>query len=480
MRAGYPFPTHLFFMHQNNLYTFCDGQPVIVQNHLVKKWYHYFPNIYKPSASLLKQLRNSSIIATIDTHIPDYFASCLLVKRKEIIEYRHKNAQKPFLKLPFKPEDSLFIKNNYIPVINLPETGTKFPALSIEMANFIYDLAGGNWSTLRNLSILFWNLYSTGRDNAGLFVIQKPSDNSSFDNDLLDVLSFFGIALFPSYTLDKLISKQILKTLPNVKFYGLKGYYISKSGVLRDECKNQLLKKLVNSKNITYKDATMGKITLKNELPIICCINSHEELVYFQNNHSFRMLDFRCIDFVKLKKDLSIIVGTGTRSHTLLYYLVMLGEYFLRTPQKIEKKPTPIIPHDEIINNFFSLCTHTDTPKDFVYADELYNVYGYFFEKNYIGTPLKRTQFVAKLKLQSNFIYKRPHVSRDIQNKYAFCGLSLKENWKQLIDTASTTPFSFSKEAFTQKLFDEVSKLTPFPDNLFSKGQKIKFSIVKE
>lgn len=480
MRAGYPFPTHLFFTHQNNMYALYNDKPCLVQTHLLKKWYRYFPNMYKPSVSLLKQLRKSSIIATVDEQIPNYFASCLLRKREELVEYRHKNLEKPFLRLQFESEESFVINNNYVPVIDLTEIRREFPTFSTEMANFLHDLAGGNWSTLRNLSILFWNLFSIGREKAELFVIQKPSDSSNFDNDLLDILSFFDIMLFPSCTLDKLISKQMLKTLPNIKFDGFKGYYISNSGTLRDECKNQSLQKLVNSKNIAYTDTIMGKITFKNKLPLICCISSHEELVYFQNNYTCRILDFRHTDFTAVRDNLSVLVRSATSKPALLYYLVMLGEHFLRTSQKKSQKPTPIIPHDDIINSCLSLCIYSDNSKDFVYADELYNVYCYFFEKNYVAVPLKRTQFVAKLKLHSNFAYKRPHVSRNVQNKYAFCGLTLRDNWKQLIDDSTTLPHSFDKDAFIKKIFEEVNELPSFPDNLFSKRPKMSFSFVHE
>ena len=71
------------------------------------------------------------------------------------------------------------------------------------------------------------------------------------------------------------------------------------------------------------------------------------------------------------------------------------------------------------------------------------------------------------------YSYKRPHVSRNESNKYAFCGMKLRDNYKERIIELCTETHSFSKEDFIETLLAVSKQLPPFPDELFGKQPRI-------
>ena len=249
--------------------------------------------------------------------------------------------------------------------------------------------------------------------------------------------------------------------------------------ILESEEQNKQLKKLINSQSISCKDSVMGRIICKNILPIVCCVNSHKEAVFFQNNYSHRTLDFSNIDTSTICRSLAPLVLSEQTITILSCYMTLLGGLFSLPSDSASKKLLkPIIPHDNILNDFLDTCTDTESPDDFVYADTLYQAYCDFFSNKYHAMPLKRTQLVKKLKLTGRYLYKRPHVSRNCQNKYAFCGLKLKQNWEETINASDKNPYSFEKAAFIEKLYDAIKNI-PFPEEFYEK-QPINISIVTQ
>lgn len=105
------------------------------------------------------------------------------------------------------------------------------------------------------------------------------------------------------------------------------------------------------------------------------------------------------------------------------------------------KKLKPHVAHDEILSEFlktFYIISTSD--KAFTYADDLYSNYKTFYLNKYGNSPLQLKEFVRKIKLTGKFEYKRPHISRNSPNKWAFMNLKVREKLIEEINSQITKP----------------------------------------
>lgn len=116
------------------------------------------------------------------------------------------------------------------------------------------------------------------------------------------------------------------------------------------------------------------------------------------------------------------------------YGLRLLGDMKLgvKRKNKPDKRETTIVKNKHL-QLFFKTCCLIDRNNHHyeVYAEDLHSAYEFFTEKINSEEKLSFISFNKTIK-NTGFIYKRPHHSRK-DNRYAFLGITLKENWTEAI-----------------------------------------------
>lgn len=327
--------------------------------------------------------------------------------------------------------------------------------ISEKLTNALYHLTNGNFQLLNKLAILFANIICPEVLSKCLFVI-------SGSPEIKDVLTFLLLEQITDtsakeYSLKSLTSPKTICELASLVFTKVNAIILSDCAPVHTDEKIAVIKKIIRGTSISTKDEMFGKITLKNTSPIICFPKTHKELVSLTNTYPTIVLDF---SKTEICKELTYLENQSWLQLTFpLYGLKLIADSKNGNPLPRTRQIAPKINHDWIINEFLAYCCTTPT-NQYVYADELYEAYILFFSSHFGSSPLKRVQFVKRLKTSGNYEYKRPHTSSNLPNKYAFTNLALKENYVSIINSLSSPELSLEENALYKKL-EEFDSLIP-------------------
>lgn len=493
-------PAKTFFTFSGNLYiSLCDNTTICLSSSNIK---HLFTDIWKipyPTESgllkrLFRQCKKHISHNYIQTALPNAFIVFVQdMVNCQLFELKYSETDKCFIVSAAENEDSKYLKecnSIYCHAISNPK-------IIPEISDSLYHIAAGDIRVLKNWSILFANIASSEYMTKKLFIVQCTSENSSLVYDFLD-LTFYNMNTqspceMPYHSLRKLIIPKSIPELCSCQVSGGKYFFINKIDHLYLDEEVRCLKKLISGKPIEYRDEIFGKITYTNNLPIVCIVTSHEDLVYLKNNYPYIELSFcnskvsldtasdNIPDTENLKKELSSDNNIQDTENPLFHgdpydwlrlKFPLYGLLHINNIINASGKPrTPsVIKHDCILNEFINLCC--ERKKDstvFTTADELYNAYVYFYTHIYPSTALTKKGFIKTLRRCGNFEYKRPHVSRSGGNPYAFMGIKLKDNFKDLVaeKTDMTFPSPNAKLFFEQlceidhKILFDYKNLSP-------------------
>lgn len=340
-----------------------------------------------------------------------------------------------------------------------------------ELTRFLFAVTNGNYRNLVNLSILFANISSPELLTPKLFVISYTSNANSglsmpeYFRGILDLI--FNAEQNPSFSkefpsINKIVMKKYIPFMLNNLFQGTKILFISKGSSVLSEPQRKVLCQLIKGSKINSTDLKFGSVSFRNSNPIICFSNNHKEIAYMEQNLPCIRIDFDFVNNVDSlctpNPNVNIEAFEWLRTCLPLYGLYMLAEksfHHQPIPKGSNIKTSSL--NDNITNEFLSTCC-IFSPDDFVYTDELYNVYTTYYKTVHKSEPLKRTQLINTLKQIPGLIYKRPHISRSKSNKYAFVGIRLKADWEICI-SSSVNDLSLEEETFKGKL-QEITDLT--------------------
>lgn len=330
--------------------------------------------------------------------------------------------------------------------------------ISEKLANALYHLTNGNFQLLNKLAILFANIICPEVLSKCLFVISGPPE-------IKDVFTFLLLEQITDtseeYSLKSLTSPKTICELAPLVFSKSNAIILSDCTPIHTDEEVAVIKKIINGTSISTKDKMFRKITLKNTSPVICFPKTHEELISLTNTYPTMVLDF---SKTEVCKELTYLENQSWLQLTFpLYGLKLIADSKNGNPLPRTKQIAPIINHDWIINYFLTYCCITPT-NQYVYADELYEAYILFFSSHFGSSPLKRLQFVKRLKTSGKYEYKRPHTSSNLPNKYAFTNLALKEDYVSIINSLSSPELSLEENALYKKLkeFDSLIPIEMF------------------
>lgn len=355
-----------------------------------------------------------------------------------------------FVTIPSIDEKLLWSRNYHLPCPT---------PISEKLTNVLYHLTNGNFQLLNKLAILFANVICPEVLSKCLFVISGPPK-------IKEVLTFLLLEQITDtsakeYSLKSLTSPKIICELASLVFSKSNAIILSDCTPVHTDEKVAVIKKLIKGTSISTKDKMFGKITLKNTSPIICFPRTHEELVSLTNTYPTMVLDF---SKTEVCKELTYLENQSWLQLTFpLYGLKLIADSKNGKPLPRTKQIAPKINHDWIISKFLAYCCTTPSNQH-VYADELYEAYILFFSSHFGSSPLKRLQFVKRLKTSGKYEYKRPHTSTNLPNKYAFTNLALKEDYVSIICSLSSPELSLEETALYKKLkeFDSLIPIEMF------------------
>lgn len=326
--------------------------------------------------------------------------------------------------------------------------------VSPSMVSFLYKLMNGDFQNFINLSLLFANIASPELITPKLFLISYSDGENEYSMAEMFIwmveLIFNGMTNDPSgfnkmfATIGQLVQKKNLSDLADCYFKNLRAIYILKGESKLSELQLNNLKQHVRGSRVQAKDPKIGAVYFKNTCPIVCFSNNQKEISFLEQN--VPCVRIRLEDVKLDKRDipnpqLYPEAYEWAKLCISLYGLYLLAEKkFYKIPLPKAKKIPTSVASDSIVNAFLGECCMA--AGDFIYADELYQAYCEYHQTVYGNTPLKRVQFATILR-RSGISYKRPHVSKDAPNKYAFMDIALKEHWK---DEIQGNPYSLSME----------------------------------
>lgn len=359
--------------------------------------------------------------------------------------------------------------------------------LTSNICDFLYKFTNGNLTTLYNLSVVLSNIFSPISLTPKLFIVIAPPKIRLLFITFIEALLENRIAFFNSLKelLASSISSEESIDLLNLEYNGIKAIMVSNCKPITDETKIKMFKKMIQYKSVSYNSSILTKVYFTNTVPIICFPKTHTETNFLINNFPHIVLKFDHTDQSNLLEQLpNSLENIGQNSNNIdtlsfteqelswlrltlsLYGLKCLADGTLPPSSGKRSVPKTVIPHDTIISDFINTCciVSKQAQNQFTYADELYSAYKEFFTFKYGTLFLKRTQFNNKLKLTGNYLYRRPHISRDIPNKYAFTNILLKDDWKDCIKKLRSE--LIEESAFKEELFKMENCLTFVKENL--------------
>ncbi len=328
----------------------------------------------------------------------------------------------------------------------------------------LWTLCNGNIEILKIWSLLFASIASPELLIEKIFCFSSnldPLDLSIHFDIILEILfSEFDLTnkkeqkristgIFNN-DINKTIKKDIYELCNEVFTFTKCIYTKAPSFKNNDEIKR--FKKLISGKRITCKDNIVGNINFINSFPILCLCKNHIEYESIQKVLPTLHIDISFLDNTFFYNFALFLIKNPNLSEWLRINLTLYGlTQIYSKPIKINRsnKVNNIkLPYDDIMTNFITSCCNINLKENvFTYADKLYLTYKDFYISKYGGNPLSQRKFVSTLKLNSSFPYKRPHVSRNQPNKYAFMNLTVKEGWNK--------NFEFEKENVYKTIDDD-------------------------
>ena len=482
-RTPFDNPDEAFFTICGNLYVSSyNGAAICLSSSNIKRFFTKIWEIpYPKDTGLLKRL-----LRQCKKHISHNYtqtalsgASVVLVQdeiNRQCFEFRYSETDKSFIVSELQNENLIHLKecnSIHCHAISNPE-------ITPEISELVYHITSGDFKTLKCWSILFANIASCEYMTKKLFIIQCDSKESNLIHVFFD-LAFYNMNThasceMPYHSLKKLITPAVVPDLCSCQISGGKYFFIDKIDHLYIDEEVKQFKKIISGKPIEYKDEIFGKITYTNNLPIVCVVSSHKDYVYLKNNYPYIELSFRSSrissdtvsdnipDTENIKQETfsnnNVQDPKTTHADPYDWLRLKFSLYGLLHINKLtnesEKTHTPpAIKHDCILNEFINLCCKEKT-ESFTTANDLYNAYFYFYTHLYPSTALTKKGFIKTLKLCEKFEYKRPHVSRSGGNPYAFMGIELKNNYKDLV--AEKTDKAFSSPN-ARLFFEQLSEI---------------------
>lgn len=350
-------------------------------------------------------------------------------------------------------------------------------APTASLTRFLGALTNRDLQTFVHLSILFANIASPELLTKKLFLITFAEPESKGDSDYDDPLPrqfFWTMQLIfqvsdpgrfcPFMSIGKFLLKKNIPLLHKSFYWGNPFFLIEKGSSRISEAQLKKFRKYLNGSKISYSGNPDGPCVFRNQLPILCFSSDHKTTAFLEQNLPCLKIELGPLSNLEnliLESGLKLRDFEWMRTNLPLYGLFLLAEKeFYKAPLPFRKNLPKNNALDSALSHFLETCCHFDA-KCFVYADRLYEAYQDFYRELYHNTPLKRSQFAAKLKLIPKIQYKRPHVSRSEPNKYAFIGISLLSDWwERLTASASGLPAD-------DDLIISANKL-PADDNLTS------------
>lgn len=479
-RNRYPFPLYNFFILDGMLCTW-----YTVSNSLIcfALLYDSVPNWNAKNISLLKALKNSPYLLSFsyskaaNPYYVNYRISDQFTSLKYDPEKRGFQTEKPSfasladlyntclqLNIPALYEKNINHLFHYI-YLN-PHTDLK---PTDKLTHFLYELTNGNFQNLVNLAILCANIATPEILTPKLFLVSYSNKEIDFPvpeyfSQLLDLIfNLEGNDHFSKKhpTIGKLVQKQIVPDMANNIFEGTKLLYVKKSSASLSDTQLKKLKQYLKGSKVTGTDKKFGSVSFRNTSPIICFSNNQKEITYLEQNLPCVRINLDFInDILSLKTPdpyQDINDYEWLRTCLPLYGVYLLAEKkFHHQPLPKNKKLKSVVSADNGTGDFLNTCCVLSA-NDFVYTDELYSAYCFYYQTVHKTEPLKRTQFVKSLKQISGLTYKRPHTSRNEPNKYAFAGIALCPDWEEKV-LSSVNSLSLEENAFKAKL-EELTEM---------------------
>lgn len=300
--------------------------------------------------------------------------------------------------------------------------------------DILYAITGGIKENIDNLSMLcaliMTNYYkninyalpSKNCSPLSLYIIYAPEEQAA-------TLRYWLKSLVPyDYEESDYQLKDITKT--NNIFNLIRQNYrfptyipVEPSKSKESELQIETIKKLIKRKEINIKDNHGINHTLINHLPIICFVNNQQQLSYLQANFKTKTFSFEPYT-VPINAEYNL-----ERAQLLIDFLSIYGlKMLFDTNFKRNVRPNEPIVAESITQRFINDCLKPE-PNHTFYADDLYDVYSYYYHLFYTDSPLSKICFNKELRkmLPYEYEYKKPRHSRS-DNRYAFIGINIDEN----------------------------------------------------
>lgn len=487
------FPINLFFMIEDSIcYWHIDGIYVYHCVALNEHHYKYSCNDnekkdWRKRIPILKTLKKANLIPRFKYSKADNPYYMNIVQKGKLITVAYDKTERIFkpyeVSFPNDLKGLYYACNNNIDLlhdkninplfynINYETDKLEKTAPSKEVINFLFSLTNGNYQNLINLCILFANIASPEILTSKLFLITYCDIESdlSLEEYFRGIINLIfnpngrkDISIgFPD--LSKLVLKKNISRLINNYLEGIKAIVVSKGSKSLSELQIKKIRQYLRGSRVCGKDNIFGSISFRNVSPIICFSNDIKEINFIEENIPCIKINLSHIT------DINNIFTPNPKDYEKHYiwlkiYLPLYGMHIL-AEKKYYKVPLPIKKsseftgsQDSIIDEFLNICCDK-LSSEFIYADTLYNAYAFYFHYIYENPPLKRSHFTSIIKGMPNIGYKRPHVSRTEPNKYAFVGISLKDNWKECVQKHSL--IQSQKEVSFEKNVKEITSIMP-------------------
>lgn len=342
---------------------------------------------------------------------------------------------------------------------------------SKELVRFLMELTNRNNKTLTNLALLFANIASPEILTPKLFLLTTNAKECTCP--LKEYFPFLLEHIFsptempgffiPFQTLGELTQKKHIYTMTNNLSMETKLITVEQGTSRLSDTQLSCIRKYVKGSKMSVSDKKCGSIFFRNTSPVICFVNNQKDLSFIEHNLPCIRIDLDHIEDSTCLPTRELFSSSSAcewlRLCLPLYGIYLLAEkkyHHTHLPKEVHLRSSS--QEDTIIQEFINVCC-TRSADVFIYTDELYNAYTFYYKTKHKSTPLKRTQFVTELKRIPNLTYKRPHFSRSEPNKYAFMGICLKTNWESSL-SSSDENLSLEEEDFMKKL-NKITELIP-------------------
>ena len=350
------------------------------------------------------------------------------------------------------------------------------PVCSDFIANFLYVLTNGDCNTLNNLAKFFAAMATPELPTSSPFVFLCPSNvrnslletlNCIFQSANKNTLMYAESLAYPS--LKELYSAKCISKLITIADVNARAIIITDCHFDRKSLptsqSSSLIKNLLKGKMLTYQDHTLGTISYRNTLPMIFFPSNTEELNNISMISKPIILNFNHLSVETFNGD-NLITNWDANSYDWLNISFTLHGLLLLANKKYSLSTSNIvscnnnIDADIILKDFVRCCCNIDSNAQcFTYASDMYDAYKAFVQKKYSITPEKRKDMNQRMQIMYNLAYKRPHISRTQSNKYAIMGISLKDDYEEIIESITTS--QTNDDTLWKETLSQIDSIVP-------------------